>query len=100
MSNLQTLAEVRAALEKIEKKRKAKKKTRKCLYSTFSHDYKKFDWSSDYIESRDLMTISKGSAIGVQRKARDLKKIKVCKKRQGKSYYSKMNIKGMFLLQE
>ena len=98
MKKFQTLKDIKKAIRQIERKKdKLKGKT---LYSELSQDYKNFDWQQDYIECHDLQNISKNTVIGVQRKARELKKIKVVKKSQGTSYYSKMNIEGLFLLQE
>lgn len=91
---------MREALQKIAKKRKKLKKRTKSLYSKLSQEYKKFDWRCDYIETRELSKFSNNSALGVKRKARELKKIRVCKKDGRKAYYSKTNIKGIFLLQE
>lgn len=95
-----TLKEIKTAIRKIERKKEKLRETKKSLYSELSQAYKKFDWQQDYIECRDLQQMSPNTAIGVQRKARELKKIKVVKKAQGTSYYSKTNIQGLFLLQE
>ena len=101
MSNFQTLKEVKDALKKIEKKKiKAKKNKEKSFYNTTSKEYKKFDWRKSLIETTDLHNIAKDSIIGVVRKARELKKIKVVRKNGNQFYYSTTNIGGLFLLQE
>ena len=101
MSDLQTLLDVKLALKKvIRKKNKSKKNKDKSFYKTVSKEYKKFDWRKSLIEINELKDISSDSIIGVIRKARDEKKIKVVRRNGQKYYYSTQNIGGLFLLQE
>lgn len=100
MNAMQTLDDVKKAIESIKKKKSSLRAKTPVLYSSFSNDYKKHDWSQHYIETQELKKIANKSAIGVIRKARDLKKIKVIGKKDNHFYYSKMNVKGLFILQE